>query len=443
MEKNNIVAIVGRPNVGKSTLFNRLTRSRYALVDDQPGVTRDRIFKKIVYNDVQLTIVDTGGFEDSSKDPISEKVKKQVEQAIEEADKIIFVLDARDGITPLDEELANILRKRGKEVIVAANKIDSSEHEPLCLEFYKLGLGKVYPISAAHGRGIKALMDEVVKGLPKRSEPEEEKEKDVIKVAVVGRPNVGKSSFINKVIGEERLIVSEIPGTTRDSVDIRFSYQGKDYILIDTAGIRRKSRVKEKLEKFSVVKSLNSLERCDVAIIMIDATEGVTEQDAHLCGYAHEQGKGLIIVVNKWDLIKKDQYKIKAMMDSIERRLKFVDYAPRINISALTGENVGLVFKKVDLVYKQINTRIKTSVVNEGLQEILRLHPPPMKGGKILKLYYATQVDVMPPTFVIFANNPKWVTSSYERFLINQFRERFGLENSPIKLVFKERPRRR
>ena len=441
MEKNNTVAIVGRPNVGKSTLFNRITRSRHALVDDQPGVTRDRIFKKIVYNDIQITIIDTGGFEDTGKDPISEKVKKQVELAIEDADKIIFVLDARQGITPLDEELAGMLRKRGKEVIVVANKIDSSEHEPLCLEFYKLGLGKVFPVSAAHGRGIKALMEEVVKGLSKKSEPEVAE--DVIKVAVVGRPNVGKSSFINKVIGEERLVVSDIPGTTRDSVDTLFSFKGKEYLLIDTAGIRRKSRVKDKLEKFSVIKALNSLERCHVAVIMIDATEGVTEQDAHLCGYAFEQAKGIVIAVNKWDLIKKDQGKMRIMMDSLERRLRFVSYAPRINISALTGENIDLVFKNIDLVYNQINTRIKTSVVNERLQEILKLHPPPMKGGKILKLYYATQIDIMPPTFIIFANNPRWITSSYERFLINQFRKIFGLENSPIKLIFKERIKRR
>lgn len=441
MGKTNTVAIVGRPNVGKSTLFNRLTRSRNALVDDQPGVTRDRICKKITYKEIPLLVIDTGGFEDQSSDPISEKVKKQVEMAIDDADKIIFVLDAREGITPLDEELAELLRKKGKTVIVAANKVDEAGQEALALEFYKLGLGDVYPISAAHGRGIKELMNRVIDGFSKEENKTEQEE--FIKVAIIGRPNVGKSSFINKVLGEERLIVSEVPGTTRDSVDTPFSYQGRDYLLIDTAGIRRKSRVKEKLEKFSVIKALNSLERCDVAVVMIDATEGATDQDAHLCGYAHEQGKGLVIVVNKWDLIKRDQYKIKAMMDSLERRLKFVSYAPRINISALTGENVGLVFKKVDLVYKQINTRIKTSAVNEELQEILKIHPPPMRGGKILKLYYATQVDVMPPTFVIFANNPKWVTSSYERFLINRFRERLGLENSPIKLIFKERPRRR
>jgi len=440
MKKNNTVAIVGRPNVGKSTLFNRITRSRHALVDDQPGVTRDRIFKKIVYNDVQLTIIDTGGFEDTGKDSISEKVKKQVELAIEDADKIIFVLDARQGITPLDEELAGMLRKRGKEVIVVANKIDSSEHEPLCLEFYKLGLGKVFPVSAAHGRGIKALMEEVVKGLSKKSEPEVAE--DVIKVAVVGRPNVGKSSFINKVIGEERLIVSDIPGTTRDSVDTLFSFKGKEYLLIDTAGIRRKSRVKDKLEKFSVIKALNSLERCHVAVIMIDATEGVTEQDAHLCGYAFEQAKGIVIAVNKWDLIKKDQGKMRIMMDSLERRLRFVGYAPRINISALTGENIDLVFEKINLIYEQMNKRIKTSLVNKSLQEIMQAYPPPVKGRKRAKLFYGTQVDIMPPTFIIFVNNPELITSEYKRFLMNQFRIKFQLENSPIKLIFKERPRK-
>ncbi len=434
----NTVAIVGRPNVGKSTLFNRLTRSRTSLVDDQPGVTRDRISAKIEYEGIPMIIIDTGGFEDTD-DPLIQRIRKQVEIAIDDADKIIFLLDAREGITPLDEELARMLRRKGKDVIVAANKVDTKQQDPLALEFYKLGLGKVFPISAAHGRGIKELMEEVIKGFSKEEEKEEEER---IKVAIVGRPNVGKSSFINRVLGEERVIVSEEPGTTRDSIDTYFSFSGRDYLLIDTAGIRRRSRVKERLEKFSVIKALNSIERSHVTVLMIDAVEGATDQDAHICGYAFEQGKGIVIAVNKWDLIKRSDERIRNMMDSIERKLRFVDFAPKINISALTGENIMLVFEKINLVYDQMKKRVKTSFVNKVLEEIQEENPPPMKGRKRLKIYYGTQVEVLPPTFVLFVNSPKLVKKEYERFLINQFRKRLGFENSPIRLLFRERPRK-
>ena len=439
MNTNRVVAIVGRPNVGKSTLFNRLTRSRNALVDNQPGVTRDRIFARIEYNGFSLSIIDTGGFEPhKGGDHIKSRIREQVEMAIEDANRVIFVLDAREGITPLDEEMAEVLRKKGKNVIVAANKIDTPEHEPLAMEFYKLGLGQVCPISASHGRGINALMEEVIKGLAgEKTELQEDDNR--IKIAIIGRPNVGKSSFLNKVLGEERAIVSDRPGTTRDSIDTPFSFSNRKYLLIDTAGIRRRARVKEKIEKFSIIKALNSLERSHIAVIMMDATEGITEQDAHICGYAFEQGKGIVIAINKWDLIKNDQYKMKLLMDAIEIRLKFVSFAPKINISALTGENVMQVFDRVNLVYDQMGKRIKTPVINKGLREIIEIHPPPISGRKRLKFYYATQVAIMPPTFVIFVNNPKWVHFSYERFLINQFREKFGLENSPIKLVFREK----
>ncbi len=442
MHMLNIVVIVGRPNVGKSTLFNRLIKSRNALVDNRPGVTRDRIYAKIEYKGIPFSIVDTGGFDEGKYDPIINRIKKQVEIAIEDADKIIFVLDAREGINPLDEELAKILRQKGKKVIVVANKIDSFEHEALSLEFYKLGLGQVYPISAVHGRGIESLMDAIIQDIKNNRQVNTSEEEPGIKVAVIGRPNVGKSSFINKLLGEERVIVSDEPGTTRDSIDTLFSFAGKEYVLIDTAGIRRKSRVKEKIEKFSIIKALNSLERSDIAIIMIDATEGVTDQDAHICGYALDRGKGIVVVVNKWDLIKGNQYKINMLIDSIERRLKFVNFAPKINISALTGENVMLVFDKVELVYKQIIKKLKTSMFNKGLKEIIDIHPPPVAGRKKLKFYYGTQVGIMPPTFVIFVNNPRWVHFSYKRFLINQFRMKFGLENSPIKLIFREKIRK-
>ncbi len=434
----NTVAIVGRPNVGKSTLFNRLTRSRSALVDNQPGVTRDRIFARIEYNGLPLSVIDTGGFEPYEQSSIKTKIREQVEMAIGDADKIIFVLDAKEGITPLDQEMANILRRKGKKVIVAVNKIDAPEHEALAMEFYKLGLGQVYPVSAIHGRGIKDLMEEVIKGLSKEETQAQEDDKR-IKLAIIGRPNVGKSSFINKVLGEERVIVSDEPGTTRDSIDTPFSFSKREYLLIDTAGIRRRARVREKIEKFSIIKALNSLIRSHIAIVMMDAREGITEQDVHICGYAFEQGKGIVIAINKWDLIKDDHDKIMAMMDSLERRLKFVSFAPRINTSALTGENIMMVFKLVDEVYNQMNKRIKTPLVNKGLKEIIDIHPPPIAGRKRLRFYYATQVDIMPPTFVLFVNNPKWIHFSYKRFLMNQFREKFGLENSPIKLIFKEK----
>lgn len=434
----NTVAIVGRPNVGKSTLFNRITRSRSALVDNQPGITRDRIFARIEYNGFLLSIVDTGGFEPADPSPIKNKAKEQVEIAIEDADKVIFVLDAKEGITALDEEIAKILRRKSKKAIVVANKIDTPKDEVLATEFYRFGLGQVYPISAVHGRGIKPLMDEVIRGLSREKNQIQEDDKR-IRLAIVGRPNVGKSSFVNRVLGQERVIVTNEPGTTRDPIDTPFSFSKREYLLIDTAGIRRKSRVKEKIEKFSIIKALNSLERAHVAVVIMDATEGITEQDAHICGYAYQKGKGIVIAINKWDLIKDDQYKVRAVIDAVQRRLKFIGFAPRINISALTGENVMWVFEKVNLIYDQMCRRIKTPLVNKGLREIIDMHPPPLAGRKRLRFYYATQVDVMPPTFVLFVNNPKWVHFSYERFLINQFREKFGLENSPIKLIFRKK----
>lgn len=434
----NTVAIVGRPNVGKSTLFNRITRSRSALVDNQPGITRDRIFARIEYNGFLLSIVDTGGFEPADPSPIKNKVKEQVEIAIEDADKVIFVLDAKEGITALDEEIAKILRRKSKKAIVVANKIDTPKDEVLATEFYRFGLGQVYPISAVHGRGIKPLMDEVIRGLSREKNQIQEDDKR-IRLAIVGRPNVGKSSFVNRVLGQERVIVTNEPGTTRDPIDTPFSFSKREYLLIDTAGIRRKSRVKEKIEKFSIIKALNSLERAHVAVVIMDATEGITEQDAHICGYAYQKGKGIVIAINKWDLIKDDQYKVRAVIDAVQRRLKFIGFAPRINISALTGENVMWVFEKVNLIYDQMCRRIKTPLVNKGFREIIDMHPPPLAGRKRLRFYYATQVDVMPPTFVLFVNNPKWVHFSYERFLINQFREKFGLENSPIKLIFRKK----
>jgi GTP-binding protein len=431
-----IIVIVGRPNVGKSTLFNRLSKSRNALVDNQPGVTRDRLYASIDYDGFPLNIVDTGGFDDLGQDPLLEKVRDQVEKAIQEADSVIFMVDARQGVMPGDEAAADMLRRSQKKVFLAANKIDGPENDHLALDFYGLGVEAVYPISAAHGYGIRSLMGEMLKALPK-SEPEKEDEGQ-IRVAVIGRPNVGKSSLINKILGLDRLLVSELPGTTRDSVDTPFCYGGKEYLLIDTAGIRKKARVRGKIEKFSVIKALKTLERCHVAVILLDATEGVLEQDARICGYAFEQCKGVILAVNKWDLIKGSDHKKDFLDNTIDRQLTFLAFAPRVNLSALTGERVMSLFQKIDRVYEQFSHRITTAAVNRALQVIIEKHPPPRTTQGRLKFLYATQTGTRPPTFVVFVNRPDMIHFSYKRFLINQLREHFPLKLTPIRLKFKK-----
>jgi GTP-binding protein len=347
----SLIVIVGRPNVGKSTLFNRLSRSRDALVDNRPGITRDRLYAQISYEGISFTLMDTGGFEYEGEDPLFDKVRDQVKRAIQEADRVIFMVDGRQGVMPGDEEIADLLRRSQKKTFVVVNKIDGPEHDHLTLDFYSLGAESAYPISAAHGYGLKSFMHEVVKDLPK-SEIESNSD-NRIRVAVLGRPNVGKSSMVNRILGTDRLLVSELPGTTRDAVDTPFSWRGKEYLLVDTAGIRRKAKVREKIEKFSVVKALKSLERCHVATILLDASEGVLEQDARICGYAFEQFKGVVLAVNKWDLIKGDTQKRDSLDDAITRELKFISYAPRVNLSALTGERVMKLFEKIDLVDKQ------------------------------------------------------------------------------------------
>ena len=433
-----IVAIVGRPNVGKSTLFNRLTRKRDALVDDIPGVTRDRLYATIKWDDRNLVLVDTGGFDSSSHaGALSESVKKQVEAAIEDADLILLLFDGKTGPVLGDDELLGLLRRAEKKVLYAVNKIDGPERDHLSLEFYSLGMDKVFPISSAHGYGIGSLMEQVIRDLPVIEElPEEEGR---IKIAIIGRPNVGKSSLINRIIGSERLVVSELPGTTRDSVDISFERGGKSYLLIDTAGIRRRGRVKEKIEKFSIIKALKAINRCHISVILLESQAGVYDQDARICGYALERGRGMVIAFNKWDLIKNNPSLIKSLEDSVDRQLGFVSFVPTANISALTGVRVGKLFKLIDKVWAQYDSRVPTPAVNRALETMVRKHAPPLVGGRRPKFFYATQVSVHPPTFAIFVNRRDSIHASYEKYLANQFREQFGLHLIPVRMFFKER----
>jgi GTP-binding protein len=434
---NTLVAIVGRPNVGKSTLFNRVTRSRAALVDDQPGITRDRLYASVEWDGKGLTLIDTGGFDDPENGLMLQGVRNQVVKAVEEADRILFLVDGRDGLMPGDEKIADVLRRSQKKVFLAVNKVDGPERQHLTADFYRLGFERVYPVSAAHGYGVAALFDAITEDLEESAK--EETPDDLTKVAIIGRPNVGKSSLINRIVGTERLLVSEHPGTTRDSVDIHFTLRGKNYVFIDTAGIRRKGRVKEKIEKFSVIKALQSLDRCHVAVVLIDASEGVTDQDAHICGYAFERGRGVILALNKWDLVKKVPEKKKHLADTLDRLISFLSFAPRLPVSALTGEKVRSLFEKINPLHEQLFRRIETSAVNKMLTEIIQKNPPPKMGPGRLRFFYATQTGVMPPSFVLFVNRPELVHFTYERYLLNQFREGLELNEVPIKLKFRKK----
>jgi len=431
-----IVAIVGRPNVGKSTFFNRITRSRDAIVDDFPGVTRDRNYCDATWNDVVFTLVDTGGFLSDDKDDFANEIRFQVLQAIEDADVIILLLDGKAGISPYDRDIVEILRTTEKPVFYAVNKIDGLEQETNLYDFYSLGIEKLYPVSAEHRYGVNDFLDDLILAFPKYDSVQTE---DMIKIAVVGRPNVGKSSLINRILGEKRLLVSYIPGTTRDAIDSVCNINGKSYILIDTAGIRRKGKVSKKIEKFSIIKALRSLDRCDVALIVMDANEGITEQDINIAGYAFERKCSCIMLLNKWDLVEKDSKTAKKYYEQLRMESKFLSFAPAITISALTGLRVPRIFTYVDEVYGQYAARIKTGQLNRIMELAIKKNEPPLFRGKRLKFYYAAQVTAKPPTFVCFVNYPDAVHFSYKRYLINQIRERAGLDKTPIRLLFRQR----
>lgn len=433
-----IVAIIGRPNVGKSTLFNRIVGGRISIVEDMPGVTRDRIYQKSEWLGRGFNLIDTGGIVDAAADgTLEEKIRSQAELAIEDADLIIFVVDAKTGIVPDDLAIANILRKSAKPIILAANKVeDYSEIHNLLSEFYRIGIGEPFPISAAHGMNIGDLLDEVINLLPEAMEINDE---DGIRIALLGRPNVGKSSLVNLILGEERSIVSDIPGTTRDSIDSQFEFDGQKYIFIDTAGIRRKARISESTERYSVVRTLKAIEDCHVALILIDAVEGVTEQDKRIAGLAHEAGKASIIVVNKWDLIKKDSKTMDVYEKRLREELGFMSYSPTIYISAMTGQRVNRLLEMIDFVDNEANKRFPTKLLNQYLDEILALNPPPSEKGKKIKFSYVTQAGIRPPTFVFFVNQPENVHFSYQRYIENKFREAFSFTGSPIRFIFKEK----
>jgi GTP-binding protein len=431
-----IVAIVGRPNVGKSTFFNRVTGTRKALVDDVPGVTRDRHYSDAAWNEVDFSLVDTGGFPDDDEDDFAHKIRSQILQAIEDADVIILLLDGKSGISPFDEDVVRILRPLSQPVFFAVNKIDGFEQEGRLYDFYSLGIEKLYPISAEHRYGISDLLDDLTEILPKTVT---EEAGDVVRLAVVGKPNVGKSSLINRILGQKRLLVSDMPGTTRDAIDSLCKINEKPYLLIDTAGIRRKARVSKKLEKFSIVKALRSLERCDVALIVIDAHQGITEQDINIAGYAFDRGCGCIFLLNKWDLVEKDTKTAKKYYDRLRMEAKFLSVAPIITISALTGQRVFKLFDIVEEVFKQYTLRVGTGQLNRIFEQAIVQNEPSLYRGRRLKFYYATQISTRPPTFVCFVNYPEDVHFSYKRYLMNQIRDKAGLDNTPIRIIFRKR----
>ena len=429
---------MGRPNVGKSTLFNVLAGKKISIVKDTPGVTRDRIYADVTWLDMQFTLVDTGGIEPESKDIILSQMRQQAELAIETADVIIFMTDVRQGLTDADTKVADMLRKSGKPIVLAVNKVDNFEKFMLdTYEFYGLGLGDPMPISAASMLGLGDMLDEVAKHFNKSQTAEEEDERP--KIAIVGKPNVGKSSLVNRLVGEDRVIVSNIAGTTRDAVDTPVKYHGKEYVFIDTAGLRRKNKIKEDLERYSIIRTVSAVERADVVILMIDAVEGVTEQDAKIAGIAHERGKGMIIAVNKWDAIEKNDKTMNKFKEDVQRTLSFMPYAELIFISALTGQRMHKIYETIDMVIENHALRVGTGVLNEILSEAVAMKQPPSDKGKRLRLYYITQVSVKPPTFVIFINDKELTHFSYTRYIENKIREAFGFRGTPIHFIYRER----
>ncbi|MBS4899952.1 MAG: ribosome biogenesis GTPase Der [Clostridiales bacterium] len=434
-----IVAFVGRPNVGKSTLFNAIAGERISIVQDTPGVTRDRIYADVDWCGVNFTMIDTGGIEPESKDIILSQMREQAQIAIETADVIVFVTDVRQGLTDADDKVATMLRKSGKPVILCVNKVDNFQKMQMDVyEFYNLGIGDPIPVSAASRLGLGDMLDIVLEKFPKNDAEEEADETP--KIAIVGKPNAGKSSLINKLLGKNRLIVSDIAGTTRDAIDTKVKYNGKEYTFIDTAGLRRKSKVKEDIERYSVIRTVAAVDRADIVVLMIDATEGVTEQDAKIAGLAHEAGKGIIIAVNKWDAVEEKTDKtMNEMSEKIRSVLSFIPYAEMIYISALTGQRTDKLFKLIEVVSESRTIRIPTGVLNEILTKATAMQQTPQDKGRKLRIYYMTQASVKPPTFVLFINDKELTHFSYTRFLENQLREMFGFRGTTIRMIYRER----
>lgn len=433
-----VVAIVGRPNVGKSTFFNYLAGRRISIIEDTPGVTRDRIYAESEWKGKKFTLIDTGGIEPHSDDYIKQQMIRQAQIAIDTADVIVLMVDLKSGLTAADEDVAVMLRRSTKPVVVAVNKADSiGSTPPEAYEFYNLGMGEIFPISSVNGLGLGELLDEIYRHFPEDKDDNEED--DYVKVAVIGKPNAGKSSIINRILGEERVIVSNVPGTTRDAIDTFYERDGKKYMFIDTAGIRRKSRIDESIEKYSIIRSWAAVDRADVCIIMIDAQDGVTEQDTKIAGYAHEQGKASIIVINKWDLIDKQTGTLEEYRKEVYKALEFMNYAPVVFISAKTGQRVDRLFELIDYVNDQASFRVQTGVLNDVLNDALAMVQPPSDKGKRLKIYYMTQTGVKPPSFVLFVNNAELMHYSYERYLKNTLRSNFGFEGTPIRFTIKEK----
>lgn len=433
-----VIAIIGRPNVGKSTLFNRLAGGGKAIVIDEPGATRDRNYTDCTWNNRPFTLIDTGGFEPAAEVEILVQMREQAKLAIEEADIILFMMDGRDGLTPSDQEIARMLRVVKKTVFYTVNKVDGPRHEALVSEFYRLGIEKLYPISAQHGPGLDDLMDDVADCLPE-AEPVKDGEGDRIRIAVIGRPNVGKSSLINRILGYERTIVNPVPGTTRDAIDTPITRDGKHYLLIDTAGIRRKSRISLTMEKYSIVQALKAIDRADIALILLDAKEGISEQDIKIAGLAMEKGTACILVVNKWDLVEKDNSTIGTYVEDIRYNSKFLEFAPIIFVSALSGQRVTKIFALIERVYAQYTRRVETGELNRKIREIIEANPPPGRQSRPHIFNYITQVAIKPPSFVLFVRDPDNIHFSYERYLINRIREAFGFAEVPIRLFFRKK----
>ncbi len=433
-----IVAIVGRPNVGKSTLFNALAGEKISIVKDTPGVTRDRIYADVTWLDRLFTLVDTGGIEPDSKDIILSQMREQAQIAIDTADVILFLTDVRQGLQDTDFKVADMLRKSRKPVVLVVNKVDNHINMmPDVYEFYNLGIGDPFPVSAANRTGIGDMLDEVMKYFPEGQSEEEEDDRP--RIAIVGKPNVGKSSIINKLLGAERVIVSDIAGTTRDAIDTEIVHNGQPYVFIDTAGLRRKSKIKEEIERYSIIRTVSAVERANVVVLVIDAKEGVTEQDAKIAGIAHERGKGMIVAVNKWDAIEKTDKTIYEYRNQLMEKLSYMPYAEYIFISALTGQRLEKLFDLIDVVIQYHNMRVGTGVLNEIMADAVAMQQPPTDKGKRLRLYYITQVAVKPPTFVIFVNDKELMHFSYTRYIENKIREAFGFKGTPLRFIIRER----